>query len=181
MLWRASKESVCIKIVLEKELFSWAVGICLVSAFVLNCQKWIFETCRWLWKVEGGPARVLLLVWAVAAPMGLKTLVWARDREWGSQRSCNWGPGLDCPRQPALASSYCVLSTPARDAVCAQTHLQPLWTCVTALVRGVCPNFWHMPTELKDTTETHQTFHNYPCVVTTGNIHRSHARDQGCQ
>lgn len=81
MLGRDSKKLVCIKILLEKELFNWSVGIC------LWLQKLIFELCRWLLKVEGRPVRDSLLMWFMAAPrrQNLSVDLWQRM----GQRSCN--------------------------------------------------------------------------------------------
>lgn len=90
-----------------------SVGICSFSAFALDFQKGIFESCRWLWKVEGRRW------WESWQFPWLWTLVGTCDRGRASQRSCKWVCWTAQGRWPWPA----VLPTPAHNAIWAQIHL----------------------------------------------------------
>lgn len=86
----------------------------------------------------------------------------------------------------SLASTQCVLPTAAHSPVRAQSPLQRLWTCATALVRGLCSGFEskpHVTTSLKKPTNQKPTpkhtkpLIHYSYVAPTSNIHRSHTSD----
>lgn len=89
-----------------------STGICLVSAFILDLQKCMFEACRCLWKLESRPAQV-----SCGSSHRSRFCVDLRQR-MARQHHCSCLPGLDCAGTHWPRPAHCVSYTHSSPQHC---------------------------------------------------------------